>query len=68
VSKPTIMDRPWGVSLHLSDVVGLNAFGAHIWKTIGIGGAARTKEGVDRAFNMAFPQRAQGELFYSDIF
>lgn len=51
----------------LSDVVGLNAFRAHLWKTIGIGSAARTKEGFDRAFSVAFPQSGdQGELF--DIF
>jgi hypothetical protein len=49
------------------EVVGLNAFRAHLWKTIGIGSAARTKEGFDKAFNMAFPQAGtQGELF--DIF
>jgi len=52
---------------YLSDVIGLNAFRAHIWKTIGIGAAARTKEGFDKAFSMAFPQTgSQGELF--DLF
>ena len=54
---------------YLSDVVGLESFRAHLWKTIGIGSAARTKEGFDRAFSMAFPQAGtQTELFDADIF
>ena len=53
----------------LSDVVGVQAFRAHIWKTIGIGSVARTKEGFDRAFTMAFPQvGTQAELFDSEMF
>jgi len=47
-----------------SDIGGLNAFRAHLWKTIGINSAARSEEGFDRAFNVAFPQGgSQGELF-----
>jgi hypothetical protein len=56
--------RRYAMTQFLSDVVGLNAFRAHLWKTIGIGSAARTKEGFDRAFSLAFPQTGdQGELF-----
>jgi hypothetical protein len=56
--------RRYKMFQYLSDVVGLPAFRAHLWKTIGIGSAARTKEGFDRAFNVAFPQAgAQGVLF-----
>jgi hypothetical protein len=56
--------RRYAMTQFLSDVVGLNAFRAHLWKTIGIGSAARTKEGFDRAFSLAFPQAgSQGELF-----
>jgi len=59
--------RRYAMTQFLSDVIGLNAFRAHLWKTIGIGSAARTKEGFDRAFSLAFPQAgSQGELF--DIF
>jgi hypothetical protein len=49
---------------YLSDVVGVNDFRAHLWKTIGIGSAAKTKEGFNRAFNTALPEAGtQGELF-----
>jgi hypothetical protein len=59
--------RRYKMFQYLSDVVGLNAFRAHLWKTIGIGSAAKTKEGFDRAFSTAFPQAgSQGELF--DVF
>jgi hypothetical protein len=44
--------RRYNMTQFLSDVVGVNAFRAHLWKTIGIGSAARTKEGFDRAFGM----------------
>lgn len=61
--------RRYKMFQYLSDVVGINAFRAHIWKTIGIGSAARTKEGFDRAFSIAFPQAGtQGELFDLDVF
>jgi hypothetical protein len=51
----------------LSDIEGLNAFRAHLWKTIGIGSAARSREGFDRACKVAFPQAgSQGE--WCDVF
>jgi hypothetical protein len=46
---------------------GTECFEAHFWKTIGIGSAARSGEGFDRAFNVAFPQAGSpGEWF--DVF
>ena len=45
----------------------LQVFHTHLWKTIGIGTAARTKEGFNRAFKVAFPEAgSQGEL--CDVF
>jgi hypothetical protein len=59
--------RRYKMFQYLSDVIGLNAFRAHLWKTIGIGSGAKTKEGFNRAFNVAFPEAgSQGELF--DVF
>ena len=46
--------RRYKMFQYLSDVVGPRAFRAHLWKTIGIGRAAKTKEGFDRAFITAF--------------
>jgi hypothetical protein len=64
---PTHFSKPCIRSSGFLKVVRLNAFRAHLWKTIGIGSAARTKEGFDKAFNMAFPQAGtQGESL--DIF
>ena len=55
--------RRYKMFQYLSDVIGINAFRAHLWKTIGIGSAA-TKEGFNRAFYTAFPEAgSQGELF-----
>jgi hypothetical protein len=59
--------RRYKLFQYLSDVIGVGAFRSHLWKTIGIGSAARTKEGFDRAFSVAFPQSGdQGQLF--DLF
>lgn len=40
----------------LSDEIGLPAFRAHLWKIIGIGSAAKTKESFEKLFSNAFPQ------------
>lgn len=60
--------RRYKMFQYLSDVIGVEAFRRHLWKTVGIGSAARTKEGFDRAFTMAFPQAgSQGMLFDADV-
>lgn len=54
--------RRYKMFQYLSDVVGISAFRPHLWKTIGIGSAAKTKEGFTRAVNSAFPEAGtQGE-------
>lgn len=51
----------------LSEEIGLPSFRAHLWKIIGIGSAARSKESFDRLFCNAFPQSGhQFDLFLDD--
>jgi hypothetical protein len=40
----------------LTQELGIPAIRQHIWQTIGIGNAARSKEAFDRGFKRAFPQ------------
>jgi hypothetical protein len=50
----------------LEDEVGMPALRAHIWQIVGIGNAARTKEGFERGFNKAFPQAGTQYGFWDD--
>jgi hypothetical protein len=53
---------------YLSDVIGVNAFRSHLWKTIGIGSGVKTKEGFDKALKRGIPQAgSQAELFDIDF-
>lgn len=51
----------------LEDEVGMPALRAHIWQIVGIGNAARTKDGFERGFNKAFPQAGTQYGFWDDI-
>lgn len=56
--------RKYKMHQFLSDEVGLPAMRAHLWQLIGIGNAARSKEGFERGFKNAFPgPHHQFELF-----
>lgn len=48
--------RKYKMHQFLTEELGLPAIRQHIWQTIGIGNAARTKEAFDRGFKRAFPQ------------
>lgn len=48
--------RKYKMHQFLTNELGLPAIRAHIWQTIGIGNAVRTKEAFDRGFKRAFPQ------------
>ena len=51
----------------LEDEVGMPALRAHIWQIVGIGNAARTKDGFERGFNKAFPQSKTQYGFWDDL-
>jgi hypothetical protein len=59
--------RRYKMHQFLTDTVGLTAFRQHLWQIIGIGNAAKTKEGFDRAFKTAFPEAGmQMDMFDYD--
>lgn len=51
----------------LEDEVGMPALRAHIWQVVGIGNAARTKEGFERGFSKAFPQTGTQYSLWEDL-
>jgi hypothetical protein len=51
----------------LEEEVGMPALRAHIWQIVGIGNAARTKDGFERGFNKAFPQPKTQYGFWDDM-
>lgn len=48
--------RKYKMHQFLTQELGLPAIRQHIWQTLGIGNAARTKEAFERGFKRAFPQ------------
>lgn len=48
--------RKYKMHQFLTEELGLPAIRAHIWQTIGIANASRTKDAFDRGFKRAFPQ------------
>ena len=56
--------RKYKMHQFLTEELGLPAIRAHIWQTIGIANASRTKDAFDRGFKRAFPQVGETmELF-----
>lgn len=59
--------RRYKLFMFLEDEVGMPALRAHIWQIVGIGNAARSKEGFERGFNKAFPQGEDRQYSFWDM-